>query len=380
MRGIKTGIWLWCVMFFVVSCSTVQVPVMQYKRLAVLDFKAPHQKAEVGAKAANIMISRILQTGQYDLIERSEVDQILKEHQLTAPAPTDSAALKRIGTLLKADALIVGTVSTYNVEEYKGTVAVEKVLTEYSMSVKTGQSREVTIGENGRVVPAAPQAWKPKKKHKKKKGGVEVVDPAEVKEGYDKKEVTGETVEKSVEVKAKTVLVDQIQVAKRAMVSAGFRMFDVKTGKILQAKDGSDKAYYIATSPQQALFLPANDAILEALLKRVVGGFSRWVSPSAMGMTRRLHKGKDPLTKLGVTYAKKGLWEEAVEQWNMALEANPYNPFAHNNLAVACERQGDYEAAIIEYKKALRGDPGNSTFMDNFSRARKVLSDQESAQ
>ncbi|MBI4712748.1 MAG: tetratricopeptide repeat protein [Planctomycetes bacterium] len=340
-----------------------------YQRVAVLDFKAPPDSPQIGAKAANLMIAQLLTSGNYQLIERSQVDQILKEHQITGVDPKDTASIQKIGTLLKAQAIIVGTVGTYNVEEYKGTAAVTRVLGEYSASIKTGESQQVSITEDGRMVPAPRGRGVGQDKYPKQ---------PQMKE-TSRTTTTGTTSETTEQINARQVLVDQIQVAKRATVSVDFRMIDTTTGRILQARDQGDTAYYLASSPEQALYLPANDQILNTLLRNIVNYLSQWASPRAMGMARGLHIGKkDQVVELGVTYAQRGRWEEAVNQWQTALKINQYNPYAHNNLGVAYELQGRFEDAIKEYQEALRVMPNEGLFMDNLSRARRDQKDRES--
>lgn len=68
----------------------------------------------------------------------------------------------------------------------------------------------------------------------------------------------------------------------------------------------------------------------------------------------------------GVEAARRGLWEEAVRHWNLALERGPGSAAALNNLAVAHERRGAWDDARSAYEEALRLDPGNRTIRDNY--------------
>src|SRR5437899_6917520 len=50
----------------------------------------------------------------------------------------------------------------------------------------------------------------------------------------------------------------------------------------------------------------------------------------------------------GVRMAKQNLWREAMFRFRRAVEINPSDAMAHNNLAVAYEANGDFDAARSE--------------------------------
>jgi len=70
----------------------------------------------------------------------------------------------------------------------------------------------------------------------------------------------------------------------------------------------------------------------------------------------------------GIAAARADNWEEAVRHWQSVLVREPGSAAAHNNLAVACEKRGAWEEARKEYEVALGLDPDNPTIKDNFER------------
>ena len=72
--------------------------------------------------------------------------------------------------------------------------------------------------------------------------------------------------------------------------------------------------------------------------------------------------------KFGVRAAKEDHWDEAVYRWRKAMQMDPNNLMAHNNLAVAYEQMGEYELAMEEYQTAYRLDSQNQTVKDNLDR------------
>ncbi len=76
----------------------------------------------------------------------------------------------------------------------------------------------------------------------------------------------------------------------------------------------------------------------------------------------------DTQIKFGTDVAEKGLWREAAFRFEQAIEKDPGNARAHNNLAVAMEANGDFARALTEYKKALELDPNNNYIRRNYAR------------
>lgn len=72
--------------------------------------------------------------------------------------------------------------------------------------------------------------------------------------------------------------------------------------------------------------------------------------------------------KYGVRAAKEDRWDEAIYRWRKALQIDPNNLMAHNNLAVAYEQTGEYELALEEYETAYRIDSGNQYVKNNLDR------------
>lgn len=72
--------------------------------------------------------------------------------------------------------------------------------------------------------------------------------------------------------------------------------------------------------------------------------------------------------QFGVRMAKMNLWREAMFRFQRAVQIEPQNAMAHNNLAVAYEANGDFDGAAKEYREALRLDRGNQYIQKNYSR------------
>src|SRR5207302_8029792 len=76
----------------------------------------------------------------------------------------------------------------------------------------------------------------------------------------------------------------------------------------------------------------------------------------------------------GVQMARMNLWREALFRFQRAVDINPSDAMAHNNLAVAWEANGDFEKARKEYLEALKLDRDNKYIQKNYSRFVEFLS------
>lgn len=70
----------------------------------------------------------------------------------------------------------------------------------------------------------------------------------------------------------------------------------------------------------------------------------------------------------GVQMAKTNLWREALFRFERAVEIDPNNAMALNNLAVAYEGIGEFDKARDAYARALRLDKSNQYIQKNYSR------------
>ncbi len=74
----------------------------------------------------------------------------------------------------------------------------------------------------------------------------------------------------------------------------------------------------------------------------------------------------------GIEVAQRGLWREAIYRWEKAVELDPQNASARNNLAIAYEQSGDFEMANQEYERALQIDANNLYIRQNYELFREA--------
>lgn len=74
----------------------------------------------------------------------------------------------------------------------------------------------------------------------------------------------------------------------------------------------------------------------------------------------------------GIEVAQIGLWKEATYRWSKAVELDPENASARNNLAVAHEQMGEFDEANKEYERALELEPNNIYIRQNYELFREA--------
>ncbi|MCS6783083.1 MAG: CsgG/HfaB family protein [Gloeomargarita sp. SKYBB_i_bin120] len=103
-----------------------QIQVQTKKRLAVLDFEfASTGLTGLGLYGAvgpakgvsDLLTNRLAQSGAFIMVERSRINQILAEQNLGAAGRIEPATAAQIGRLLGADAVIIGSITQFNVQE-----------------------------------------------------------------------------------------------------------------------------------------------------------------------------------------------------------------------------------------------------------------------
>ena len=76
--------------------------------------------------------------------------------------------------------------------------------------------------------------------------------------------------------------------------------------------------------------------------------------------------------QFGLKVAQKGLWQEARFRFERAVQLEPGNAAALNDLAVALEQMGEFEQARQAYEKALQLKPGDLYIQQNYDLFREA--------
>ena len=82
------------------------------QRLAVMPFiNEGGQRSHLGVFVSNSLQEYVFDTTRFDLLERERIDSILEEHRFNNTGLVSNISMKKLGSLLGADIVILGTIS-----------------------------------------------------------------------------------------------------------------------------------------------------------------------------------------------------------------------------------------------------------------------------
>lgn len=87
------------------------------RTVAVTPFTAPTEL--IGASVSDMVVTELLRLGRYRIVERSQISRVLGETELALAGVSNAKAME-VGQMTGADAVIVGSVSEYEMAAYKG--------------------------------------------------------------------------------------------------------------------------------------------------------------------------------------------------------------------------------------------------------------------
>ncbi len=88
--------------------------IVMKKNLAIADFEnisETAKKEKLGESVSELLSSKFSQTTIFNLVERKNLDKVLKEQELQLTGATDQNSAVNIGNLLNADALVYGSIT-----------------------------------------------------------------------------------------------------------------------------------------------------------------------------------------------------------------------------------------------------------------------------
>src|SRR3989338_8732517 len=79
--------------------------------------------------------------------------------------------------------------------------------------------------------------------------------------------------------------------------------------------------------------------------------------PSGFATAQTVLKDAEAYNHRGIAYVNKGQFDQAISDYNKALEINPRYAGAYYSRGVAYDSKGQYDQAISDYNKALELNP-----------------------
>ena len=105
----------------------------------------------------------------------------------------------------------------------------------------------------------------------------------------------------------------------------------------------------------------------------IAGDITRCLMPRGAERTLHLEYGMFPLTRVGVEFARRGIWDQAEQKWWTAARANSADSAAYHNLGIAFERRGLYDLANRAYENSFARNPQSPLYIEDITRIHKIL-------
>lgn len=127
------------------------------KTVAVYGFESiDTRQAEYARYATEKLTHEIVQIGDLTVIERSRIDQILKEQSFSMTGAVDSGTAAKIGKILSVDAVIIGTIRVKNgeIEFIARVIQSEKgiILSSVNERLKTAEAADDGSDDSSAVI------------------------------------------------------------------------------------------------------------------------------------------------------------------------------------------------------------------------------------
>lgn len=131
---------------FFSACATARSPSYVHpkydfslvQKVAVFPLENLSQEQQAGEKVRKAVVSELLAVGVLDVVEPAQVNRVLNEQQIQSVASLSGKQIQEVGKTLSAQALIVGSVDTYERINVGGGSFAEVAITLRALDAATG--------------------------------------------------------------------------------------------------------------------------------------------------------------------------------------------------------------------------------------------------
>ena len=151
--------------FFVLAFSTVAFAADQKKAVAILNFDYSTVQSgvaaifgtnqDIGKGVADLLVEKLVKSGQYRVIERKAIDKIMSEQNFSNSDRADSNTAAKIGRLIGADAIIMGSITQFGRDDKKTNVGGSVFggqLSKYGLGGVGASKAKAVVGLSARLV------------------------------------------------------------------------------------------------------------------------------------------------------------------------------------------------------------------------------------
>jgi curli biogenesis system outer membrane secretion channel CsgG len=151
--------------FSIFAASMALFAADQKKSVAILNFDYSTVQSgvaaifgtnqDVGKGIADLLVEKLVKSGQYRVIERKAIDKILAEQNFSNSDRADSTTAAKIGRLIGADAIVMGSITQFGRDDKKTNVGGSVVgsrLSRYGLGGVGASKAKAVVGLSARLV------------------------------------------------------------------------------------------------------------------------------------------------------------------------------------------------------------------------------------
>jgi curli biogenesis system outer membrane secretion channel CsgG len=149
----------------VLTCASVALAADQKKSIAILNFDYSTVQSgvaaifgtnqDIGKGVADLMVEKLVKSGKYRVIERKAIDKILSEQNFSNSDRADSTTAAKIGRLMGADAIVMGSITQFGRDDRKTNVGGSVLgsrMSKYGLGGVGASKAKAVVGLSARLV------------------------------------------------------------------------------------------------------------------------------------------------------------------------------------------------------------------------------------
>lgn len=151
--------------FAVLAFSSVAFSADQKKSVAILNFDYSTVQSgvaaifgtnqDIGKGVADLLVEKLVKSGQYRVIERKAIDKIVAEQNFSNSDRADSTTAAKIGRLIGADAIVMGSITQFGRDDKKTNVGGSvfgSQMSKYGLGGVGASKAKAVVGLSARLV------------------------------------------------------------------------------------------------------------------------------------------------------------------------------------------------------------------------------------
>jgi curli biogenesis system outer membrane secretion channel CsgG len=150
-------------LFSILNSAPAPAQQQPKRRVAVINFDYAtvsstvaqifNQNVDVGKGVADLLVDRLVSTGQYSVYERKAMEKVMQEQNISNSDRFNPATAARIGQLVGVDAIIIGSITQFGRDDKTTEVGgLGRVAGRYGISGLGKKESKAVVGVTARVV------------------------------------------------------------------------------------------------------------------------------------------------------------------------------------------------------------------------------------